>query len=59
MCGICGFISKKSITLEQLKEMNNTNRYRFFILSITWPQSVTGVDNAKEADIVYIVTKSN
>ena len=24
MCGICGFISKKRITLEQLKHMNDT-----------------------------------
>lgn len=40
-----------------MKEMNNTKRYRFFILNITWHESDTGVDNGKEADIVYIVTK--
>ena len=28
MCGICGFISKKQITLEQLKSMNNTMHHR-------------------------------
>ena len=28
MCGICGFISKKSITLDQLKEMNDTMYHR-------------------------------
>ncbi|MDD2969856.1 MAG: asparagine synthetase B, partial [Lachnospiraceae bacterium] len=28
MCGICGFISKKQITLEQLKEMNQTMYHR-------------------------------
>ena len=28
MCGICGFISKKQITLEQLKEMNHTMYHR-------------------------------
>ena len=28
MCGICGFISKKGITLEQLKTMNDTMYHR-------------------------------
>ena len=28
MCGICGFISKKSISLEQLKKMNDTMFHR-------------------------------
>ena len=28
MCGICGFISKQSLTLEQLKMMNDTMRHR-------------------------------
>ena len=28
MCGICGFISKKRITLEQLKHMNDTMYHR-------------------------------
>ncbi len=28
MCGICGFISKRSITLEQLKAMNDTMYHR-------------------------------
>lgn len=28
MCGICGFISKKQITLEQLKNMNDTMHHR-------------------------------
>ena len=28
MCGICGFISKKSITIDQLKQMNNTMYHR-------------------------------
>lgn len=28
MCGICGFISKKSITIEQLKAMNDTMYHR-------------------------------
>ncbi|MCH5258177.1 MAG: asparagine synthase (glutamine-hydrolyzing) [Lachnospiraceae bacterium] len=28
MCGICGYISKNSITLEQLKEMNDTMYHR-------------------------------
>ena len=28
MCGICGFISKQNITLEQLKKMNDTMYHR-------------------------------
>ena len=28
MCGICGYVSKKNITLEQLKEMNDTMYHR-------------------------------
>lgn len=28
MCGICGFVSKKSITLDKLKEMNDTMYHR-------------------------------
>lgn len=28
MCGICGYISKKNITLEQLREMNDTMYHR-------------------------------
>lgn len=28
MCGICGFLSKKNISLEQLKEMNDTMYHR-------------------------------
>ena len=28
MCGICGYISKKNITAEQLKEMNDTMYHR-------------------------------
>lgn len=28
MCGICGFISKKAITIEQLKQMNDTMYHR-------------------------------
>ena len=28
MCGICGFISKRSITLDQLKAMNDTMYHR-------------------------------
>lgn len=28
MCGICGFISKQRVTLEQLKKMNDTMRHR-------------------------------
>ena len=28
MCGICGYISKKNITKEQLKEMNDTMYHR-------------------------------
>ena len=28
MCGICGYVSKKNITLEQLREMNNTMYHR-------------------------------
>lgn len=28
MCGICGYISKKNITVEQLKEMNDTMYHR-------------------------------
>lgn len=28
MCGICGFISKQKITLDQLKEMNDTMHHR-------------------------------
>ena len=28
MCGICGFVSKQNITLEQLKKMNDTMYHR-------------------------------
>ena len=28
MCGICGFITKKNITLDQLKAMNDTMIHR-------------------------------
>ena len=28
MCGICGYIGRKNITLEQLKEMNDTMYHR-------------------------------
>ena len=28
MCGICGYISKKNITIQQLQEMNDTMYHR-------------------------------
>ena len=28
MCGICGFVSRRQISLEQLKQMNDTMRHR-------------------------------
>ena len=28
MCGICGYVSRKNITLEQLKKMNDTIYHR-------------------------------
>ena len=28
MCGICGFISRKCITIDQLKKMNDTMYHR-------------------------------
>ena len=28
MCGICGYVSKRNITLEKLKEMNDTMYHR-------------------------------
>ena len=28
MCGICGFISKRALTLNQLKVMNDTMHHR-------------------------------
>ena len=28
MCGICGFVSRQQISLEQLRQMNDTMRHR-------------------------------
>lgn len=40
------------------EKLNDTWQYRFFILNITWPDDVeTRAENAKETDIVYIVSK--
>lgn len=42
-----------------IEKLNDTSSYRFFILSVTWPENIDyNVEaNAKEADIVYIVAK--
>lgn len=53
------FTEVQSVPDTVIEKLNDTSRYRFFILNITWPLSDTGEDNAKEADIVYIVTKGN
>lgn len=40
-----------------IEKLNDTGRYRFFVLSVTWNGSINLEANAKEADIVYIVAK--
>ncbi|MGN0493923.1 MAG: hypothetical protein ACI4F7_09775 [Acutalibacteraceae bacterium] len=41
-----------------IDKLNDTGRYRFFILNVTWNDSINYHEaNAKEADIVYIVAK--
>lgn len=52
-----GFTEAQSVPKDLIEKLNDTSRYRFFILNITWNESSPGMDNAKEADIVYIVTK--
>lgn len=47
--------SKDSSNL--IEKLNDTGRYRFFVLSVTWNGSTNLEANAKEADIVYIVAK--
>lgn len=42
---------------EFIDKLNDTGRYRFFILNITWNENYQGEASAKEADIVYIVAK--
>lgn len=39
-----------------IDELNDKRQYRFFILNITWTENA-GTENAKETDIVYIVSK--
>ena len=41
-----------------IDKLNDKRQYRFFILSITWNEN-NGVENAKETDIVYIVSKGS
>lgn len=40
----------------QIDKLNDKRQFRFFILNITWTENA-GMDNAKETDIVYIVSK--
>ena len=40
-----------------IDELNDTRRYRFFILNVKWNENINLEANAKEADIVYIVAK--
>lgn len=40
---------------ELIDKMNDTGRFRFFVLNITWEDD-TATENVKETDIVYIVT---
>lgn len=51
--------SKSTDSSSLIEKLNDTGRYRFFVLSVTWPENIDyNVDaNAKEADIVYIVAK--
>ena len=41
-----------------IDKLNDKQRYRFFILNITWEPD-SGTENNKETDIVYIVSKGN
>lgn len=41
---------------ELIDRLNDRSRFRFFVLNITWKPD-TGVENIKEADIVYIVSQ--
>lgn len=50
------FSEKTESSSTLIGELNDTSRYRFFVLNITWPDGA-GIENAKEADIVYIVSK--
>lgn len=53
------FATSSPETADLIDELNDTCRYRFFILSVTWRDDIDykGEANAKEADIVYIVAK--
>lgn len=38
-------------------ELNDTSKYRFFTLCVTWKTQITEAELEKEADVVYIVSK--
>lgn len=49
-----------SNTDPMLETLNDQRQYRFFVLNITWKENTENAvnnENAKEADIVYIVSK--
>lgn len=44
-------------TNETLKDLNDTEAYRFYVLRVTWKDDITAAELEKETDVVYIVTK--
>lgn len=40
-----------------IDKLNDTGRYRFFVLNITWNIDQTNIQNIKETDIIYIISK--
>lgn len=52
------FSKGENISSDLLDELNDTSSYRFFVLNITWAED-SGIDNVKEADVVYIVAQES
>ena len=39
------------------EKLNDTESYRFFVLTVTWKDEISEAELDKETDIVYIVSK--
>ena len=52
------FSKDENTSSNLLDELNDVSRYRFFVLNITWAED-SGVDNVKEADVVYILAQES
>lgn len=51
------FTQYKSEGSTILDEINNTEKYRFYVLQVTWKENISEAELEKETDVVYIVTQ--